>query len=111
MKWFDSRLTFQNLKSSNTVEREMRDKIWIPKLIFCNTDKEHLVGLDDFSTLIVEKNSKFSMFTMNFTVDRYMDKNIGVLLRHLTYCYILWHAENPCVPKTFDANLWSSPNS
>jgi hypothetical protein len=96
MKWFDSRLIFQNLKSSNTVEREMRDKIWIPNLIFSNTDKEHLVGLDDFSTLIVEKIGKF---TINCTVDRHMDKNIGVLLRQLTYYYILWYAEKPSVPK------------
>ena len=68
LKWYDSRLTFLNLKSSNNVGIEMRDKIWIPKLIFCNSDKEYQVQNDDFSTLTVEKMGKFSMFTIHCTI-------------------------------------------
>jgi hypothetical protein len=40
----------------------MRDKIWIPNLIFHNTDKNYQVKNDEFSTLTVERLGKLMSF-------------------------------------------------
>ena len=60
LKWFDSRLTFRNLKSStfgNKLNKEEKGKIWIPELLFLNSKGyitlkarrgEHGEGIDGY---------------------------------------------------------------
>ena len=55
--WYDNRLTFRNLKDEidgeNNLGQEMRDEIWIPRLVFCNSLSEIRISNDDFSSLEV----------------------------------------------------------
>ena len=42
LSWYDSRLSFKNLKAelnSNTLNLNEKESVWIPKIIFANTDK------------------------------------------------------------------------
>jgi len=57
IKWYDNRLTFNNLKDEtdgeNNLGEVMRDNIWIPRLVFCNSLSEIRISNDDFSSLEV----------------------------------------------------------
>ena len=59
VKWYDSRLTFINLKENksqgNTVDLAGRDSIWIPNLIFSNCVEDVYIKNDDLSSLTVKR--------------------------------------------------------
>ena len=63
MKWFESRLRFNNLKDdislNSFLPRENR-AIWVPELVFENTEEKPRTLVDDFTAIKVEKMGKFS---------------------------------------------------
>ena len=64
MKWFDSRLRFKNLKDEidlNSFLPSENTEIWVPELIFENTEEKPSTSTDDKSTIKVDKLGKFKL--------------------------------------------------
>ena len=61
LMWYDSRLTFYNIKnyngSGNNVGKEEREGLWIPQLIFSNSLPEIYIKNDEDSYLMVRQES------------------------------------------------------
>jgi hypothetical protein len=59
LKWYDKRLIFYNLrdemKRGNVVSLDERDDLWIPKLVFTNSQPEFRLEMDSSSFLMVIK--------------------------------------------------------
>ena len=54
--WFDSRLTFINLrKANNFIDGDQNEMIWIPLLYFGTSVESRYLKVDPLSTLAVEK--------------------------------------------------------
>ena len=67
LKWKDNRVTYQNLnqlKSLNALTREDIDKLWLPKVIYENTDQKDTtrLGVDwEWETrIVVDRQGNFS---------------------------------------------------
>ena len=61
--WFDSRLRFENLKNDtglNTLSPEEKTSIWIPELVFENTEFKPSTILDSEAHISVQKEGAFS---------------------------------------------------
>lgn len=60
--WYDSRLTFYNLKSfngsGNNVGKEEKEGLWIPQLIFSNSLPEIHIKNDEDSYLMVKQKKQ-----------------------------------------------------
>ena len=57
----NSRIEFWNLKpeeSSNILTKDEEDKLWLPHLIFTNTEKDDITVADEKSELIVERKAE-----------------------------------------------------
>ena len=69
LKWYDSRVTFDNLKiklkQGNKVGNNDRNQLWIPKLIFSNSLPEVQVTNDELSLLMVKQESDSQMYDEN----------------------------------------------
>ena len=94
LKWYDSRVTFDNLKiklkQGNKVGNNDRNQLWIPKLIFSNSLPEVQVTNDELSLLMVKQESDSKMYDENelqenefyeghsnpFIYQRYYDLNL-----------------------------------
>ena len=63
ISWLDSRLVMRNLKEGviNDLKTHEQKNIWIPKLIFANTDEQLMTVLDEKASVIVNLNGSFSM--------------------------------------------------
>ena len=62
MKWLESRLRFKNLNeetSFNTLLPNENTEIWVPELVFLNTDKETTTKVDARTTINIEKRGQF----------------------------------------------------
>ena len=60
--WFDSRLTFDNLKNDtglNALSPREKDTIWIPELVFTNTEFRPSTIVDEDTAITVEKRGGF----------------------------------------------------
>jgi len=94
LKWYDSRLTFFNLrgemKRGNVVGSDERNGIWIPQLVFANSLPEFHIENDPNSILMVRKEgspilNEFSDLQENefysgsnnpFVYERFIDLNL-----------------------------------
>ena len=57
MKWFETRLRFKNLKDDiklNTFLPTERDVIWVPELIFSNTEEKPSTVVDEKTSILVD---------------------------------------------------------
>ena len=62
LKWFESRLRFKNLKgdiSLNSFLPDETEEIWVPELIFSNTEEKPSTKVDTQTSLTVEKKGNF----------------------------------------------------
>ena len=62
MKWFDSRLRFKNLKDEidlNNFLPSENTEIWVPELVFENTEEKPSTITDDRSSIKVNKGGQF----------------------------------------------------
>ena len=67
MVWFDPRIQFNNLKDNNnlnTVNREDKSKIWIPEVIFFNTEDKEESQYDSKAYITIERRGNFEESTM-----------------------------------------------
>ena len=94
LKWYDSRLTFYNLrgemKRGNVVGSVERDDIWIPRLVFANSLPEFHIENDHNSIVMVQKegapivhentdlqeNEYYSGSNNPFVYERYIDLDL-----------------------------------
>ena len=63
MEWFDERLSFHNLyegKVTNRFVKAEKEKIWIPTMIFENTDMKFRTLRDDESMVYVNRTGSFT---------------------------------------------------
>ena len=64
VEWFEYRATYQNLKTNkalNVLSSEELSQIWIPFIIFKNTDLNEVITLDVFdSTVYVNREGDFT---------------------------------------------------
>ena len=61
LKWFETRLRFKNLKddiSLNNFLPSERLKVWVPELIFSNTEENPSTIVDEKASIAVQKNGK-----------------------------------------------------
>ena len=64
MDWFDSRVKFKNLKEStelNSFLPSENTKIWVPELVFENTEEKPSTEADEKTAIKVKKESKFKL--------------------------------------------------
>ena len=62
MKWFDSRLRFKNLKDDINLNNFLPSenvKIWVPELVFENTEEKPSTMTDEKTTIKVDKGGHF----------------------------------------------------
>ena len=62
MKWFDSRLKFKNLKDAINLNNFLpieNTEIWVPELVFDNTEEKPSTISDERTTIKVDKNGQF----------------------------------------------------
>lgn len=60
LAWYDSRLTFNNLKPKknlNVLTPEQIQQIWIPKLVFVNTKKRSMTTLEEATVRVIHNES------------------------------------------------------
>lgn len=66
--WYDSRLTFNNLKQElnlNVLTSEQIQQIWIPQLIFVNTQKESKTTIDEATVRVYfDSNQTYELAPM-----------------------------------------------
>ena len=70
-EWFDRRLSFNNLKllpEMNILSPEDRDKIWVPNLIFDNTDSNEEAKYDKKSYIKVIPSKTFGYMIADYDV-------------------------------------------
>ena len=64
LKWFESRLRFKNLKDDmnlNSFLPTENHEVWVPELIFVNTEEKPTTITDDRTSIKVEKNGDFKL--------------------------------------------------
>ena len=58
LKWFDSRVFYHNLKPNieqNLIPHKEKSKLWVPLLIFNNTDKNEKLVNDKEAIMLVDQ--------------------------------------------------------
>ena len=68
MEWYDDRLKYHNLKierSANLLTREEIDKIWIPFIVFGNTENNDATTGDDNTEVTITREGDFKMSSSN----------------------------------------------
>ena len=64
LTWFDSRMTFNNLNKEtglNALSPKEKNMIWLPELVFLNTEQRPKVTLDEETQIIVDRQSSFQL--------------------------------------------------
>ena len=64
LKWFESRLRFKNLNedtSFNSILPSEKSQIWVPQLVFLNTEKETRTSLDERTSINIERRGTFAL--------------------------------------------------
>ena len=75
MEWFDSRLLFYNLKDDeemNSLLYEEKQKIWVPSIIFQNTENE-LISLNDHKASISVRKMKNGTLNLDGLISEDID--------------------------------------
>ena len=68
MQWLETRLRFKNLKedvSLNSLSPSEISSIWVPKLIFFNTETKPSTIVDEETLMFAEKQGNFEPSSMN----------------------------------------------
>ena len=68
VEWFDSRLIWNNLnddKFLNIPSKDVTNKLWVPVIIFENTETQYETPLDKKSRIIAEKKGNYTLSTMH----------------------------------------------
>ena len=63
-EWFDYRLTWNNLNNDkflNIPDREVFEKLWVPVVIFENTENKHETPMDKKARLVVERRGNYTL--------------------------------------------------
>ena len=71
--WYDSRLIYYNLKTDtglNTLSPEEKQQLWIPVLIFDNTENKLSTVVDEDSIITVSKQGNYTLSTMEDVENR-----------------------------------------
>ncbi len=64
LSWFDGRLTFLNLKDEqdlNTLSVEVRNTMWIPQIVFHNTESKRESISDDQAFATIKRNGDYTL--------------------------------------------------
>ena len=64
LSWYDFRLVYHNLKTSriaNSPSFEEVQKLWIPNIIFGNTENNDVIGTDPLAKVTISKEGAFSL--------------------------------------------------
>ena len=75
LKWFDSRLKFNNLRSipeANSMGPDEKDKIWFPSFIFDNTKNKNNCIIDSKSAMQVFRNGSGSLDGIESTENKHI---------------------------------------
>ena len=94
MEWFDPRITFHNLHDDqglNTLIEEEKKKIWTPSLVFYNTDRTVQTTVDKESRIMVKKEGKFRINTIDDVDNVYMYKGCENPLRMQRIYHTKWY--------------------
>ena len=73
MNWYDYRLSYHNLKTSkllNSLSRNEVEKIWIPFIIFSNTENSEFTEGNKESEISIIREGDFSESTLDITEER-----------------------------------------
>ena len=73
MNWYDYRLSYHNLKESkllNSLTRNEVEQIWIPFIIFSNTENSEFTKGNEESEISVIREGDFSESTLDITEER-----------------------------------------
>ena len=63
LTWYDFRLNFYNMKTNinmNTLTTRERGDIWVPKLVFSNTESKENTKNDDKSFTVAKRSSSYT---------------------------------------------------
>ena len=63
-EWYDARLTWNNLnddKFLNIPDQDIIEKLWVPVIIFDNTENKYETPLDKKARLVVEKKGAYTL--------------------------------------------------
>ena len=89
LEWHDERIVFSNLKQedmTNLVGYDKAANIWIPPLIFNNTQENKMVALDKTASLFVNKRGKSEMAPLSSINEDYFYKGSdNILLYRIDY--------------------------
>ena len=89
LEWHDERVRFSNLKEedlTNLVGYEKASKIWIPPLIFNNTQKNVMVSLDKTASLFVNKRGSHQIAKLSsINEDYFYMGSDNILLYRIDY--------------------------
>lgn len=87
MTWYDSRLTYSDLRDEiglNSLSPEEKEQIWIPVLVFDNTEDKPSTIVDEDTMIAVEKEGSFTLADIDQPIARQYyrgDENPIVLTR------------------------------
>ena len=68
LSWLDSRMSFNNLKNDtaqNVLSPKKKAMIWLPKLVFLNTEHRPKVSLNEETQIMVKKLGGFELSTIS----------------------------------------------
>ena len=68
MEWKDYRITYNNLKNEaflNVLTEDDKMSIWLPVLIYANTDQRETTRLEWSTSVVVSKDGRFSRQVSN----------------------------------------------
>ena len=71
--WYDARLMYYNLKNDtglNTLSPEEKQQLWIPVLVFDNTENKLSTVVDEDSTITISKQGSYTLSTMEDVENR-----------------------------------------
>ena len=85
LEWHDERILFSNLKKedlTNLVGYDKASNIWIPPLIFNNTQENKMVVLDKTASLFVNKRGEPEMAALSLINEDYFYKGSDNILSY-----------------------------
>ena len=67
-EWFDGRLTWNDLNDDdflNIPDEDMIDNLWVPKIIFENTENKFISPLDEKAIILVKKQGNYTLASVH----------------------------------------------
>ena len=110
LEWFDSRVTFYNLKENqllNTLVEDEKQNIWTPSMIFDNTDEKVRTKTDVESLISVKREGNFSRNTIDNVDNVYIYDGAENPLQMSRVYHIGWICEYQMNWYPFDTQVCS----